>query len=65
MVNEKITIAAHAKLNLYLDIVGKRADGYHLLETVLQSVDLCDIVEVAASRGGISVSCSNPEIPTG
>ena len=65
MVNEKITIAAHAKLNLYLDIVGTRADGYHLLETVLQSVDLCDIVEVTAARGGISVSCSNPEIPTG
>lgn len=65
MVNEKITIAAHAKLNLYLDIVGKCADGYHLLETVLQSVDLCDIVEVTAARGGISVSCSNPEIPTG
>lgn len=65
MVNEKITIAAHAKLNLYLDIVGKRADGYHLLETVLQSVDLCDIVEVSAAREGISVSCSNPEIPTG
>ncbi len=65
MLNEKITIAAHAKLNLYLDIVGKRADGYHLLETMLQSVDLCDIVEVSAAREGISVSCSNPEIPTG
>ncbi|MGN0670651.1 MAG: 4-(cytidine 5'-diphospho)-2-C-methyl-D-erythritol kinase, partial [Oscillospiraceae bacterium] len=55
----------HAKLNLYLDIVGTRKDGYHLLETVLQSVDLCDIVEVTAAREGISVSCSNPEIPTG
>lgn len=65
MLNEKITIAAHAKLNLYLDIVGTRADGYHLLETVLQSVDLCDIVEVSAARERISVSCSNPEIPTG
>ena len=65
MLNEKITVLAHAKLNLYLDIVGMRADGYHLLETVLQSVDLSDIVEVAAAREGISVSCSNPEIPTG
>ncbi|MGN0640343.1 MAG: 4-(cytidine 5'-diphospho)-2-C-methyl-D-erythritol kinase [Oscillospiraceae bacterium] len=65
MLNEKITVMAHAKLNLYLDIVGTRADGYHLLETVLQSVDLCDIVEVSAAREGIEVSCSNPEIPTG
>lgn len=65
MLNEKITVLARAKLNLYLDIVGTRADGYHLLETVLQSVDLCDIVEVSAAREGIAVSCSNPEIPTG
>ncbi len=65
MLNEKITVLAHAKLNLYLDIVGTRTDGYHLLETVLQSVDLSDVVEVTAAREGILVSCSNPEIPTG
>lgn len=65
MTNEKITVAAYAKLNLYLDIVGTRSDGYHILETVLQSVDLADVVEVTAAREGISVSCSNPEIPAG
>lgn len=65
MINEKITVMARAKLNLYLDIVGRRNDGYHILETVLQSVDLCDIVEVTAAREGIAVSCSNPEIPQG
>lgn len=65
MINEKITVMARAKLNLYLDIVGTRADGYHILETVLQSIDLCDIVEVSAAHDGIAVSCSNPEIPQG
>ena len=65
MINEKIVVLAHAKLNLYLDIVGTRLDGYHLLETVLQSVDLSDIVEVTTAREAISVTCSNPEIPTG
>ena len=63
MINEKITVLAHAKVNLYLDIVGMRKDGYHLLETIMQSVDLSDIVEVSPTREGISVSCSNPEIP--
>ena len=63
MINEKITVLAHAKVNLYLDIVGARKDGYHLLETIMQSVDLSDIVEVSPAREGISVSCSNPEIP--
>ena len=32
-----IKAEANAKLNLYLDITGRRADGYHLLETVMQS----------------------------
>lgn len=63
MINEKITVLAQAKINLYLDIVGTRKDGYHLLETIMQSVDLSDIVEVSPAREGISVSCSNPEIP--
>lgn len=65
MLSSEITILANAKLNLYLDIVGKRADGYHLLETVMQSVDLSDVVEVHKKSGEISVSCTNPAIPQG
>ncbi|MDE6727293.1 MAG: 4-(cytidine 5'-diphospho)-2-C-methyl-D-erythritol kinase, partial [Oscillospiraceae bacterium] len=57
-----ITLIAHAKINLFLDITGKLANGYHLLETVMQSVDLSDIVSVEQSDG-ITVSCSDPEIP--
>ncbi len=37
---------AFAKVNLTLDIVGRRDDGYHLLESVMQSLSLCDVVEV-------------------
>ena len=57
-----ITVIAHAKINLFLDITGKLADGYHLLETVMQSVDLSDIVSVELGDE-ITVSCSDPEIP--
>lgn len=57
-----ITLIAHAKINLFLDITGKLADGYHLLETVMQSVDLSDIVTIEQSDE-ITVSCSDPEIP--
>lgn len=60
------TINACAKLNLYLDITGRREDGYHLLETVMQSVSLSDIVTLSVTEGeGISVSCDNPLIPCG
>lgn len=58
-----ITLIAHAKLNLFLDITGKRADGYHLLETVMQSIDLADIVTVEFTGSGITVSCSDPTVP--
>ena len=37
-----ITVRAYAKVNLYLDVVSKRADGYHNIETIFQSVDLYD-----------------------
>lgn len=59
----EITLLANAKLNLYLDITGKRGDGYHLLETVMQNVDLCDVVTIKTGGGGIRIGCSNPEIP--
>ena len=54
----KATVRANAKLNLSLDIVGKREDDYHLLESVMQSVSLCDIVNVRLDTedGEITVS---------
>ena len=60
-----ITLCACAKLNLYLDITGRRGDGYHLLETVMQSVDLCDYVTVTPAGAGITIGCSDPNIPAG
>ena len=43
----KCTVKVPAKINLSLDVVGKRADGYHLLETIMQSIDLYDIITVS------------------
>lgn len=62
----ELAFSANAKLNLYLDITGRRSDGYHTLETVMQSIDLADIVTVqlAENGGEITVTCSNPLIPT-
>lgn len=60
-----IKAEANAKLNLYLDITGRRADGYHLLETVMQSITLADGVTVVVSAGnGISLSCDREDVPT-
>jgi 4-diphosphocytidyl-2-C-methyl-D-erythritol kinase len=43
---------APAKLNLFLHIVGRREDGYHLLQTVFQFIDLCDTLHVGVRRDG-------------
>lgn len=43
---------APAKLNLMLKVLGRRADGYHLLETVFRLVDFCDTVEIAVREDG-------------
>ena len=66
---ERTMIEARAKINLTLDVTGKREDGYHLVEMVMQSVDLHDDVRVTVVRGekkprGIVLSCSLPFLPT-
>lgn len=64
MILTEISLNANAKLNLYLDITGTRYDGYHLLETVMQSIDLCDIVTIKLDNADkITVGCSDPHIP--
>ncbi len=61
---DSLVINAKAKINLYLDVTGKRADGYHLLETVMHTVSLCDTVTLTKTgRSGIEISCSDPLIP--
>jgi 4-diphosphocytidyl-2-C-methyl-D-erythritol kinase len=53
----EVRIPAFAKINLCLDILGKRADGYHELRTIFQSVSLHDDLHLRASRqNGISLS---------
>lgn len=49
---ERCKVAAPAKINLTLDITGRRADGYHELVMIMQAVDLCDTVELTATRTG-------------
>ena len=63
---DSLTLSAYAKINLYLDVTGRRADGYHLLETVMHTVSLCDTVTLTKTgKSGIEISCSDPLIPCG
>lgn len=57
------TVNAYAKLNLTLDFAGRRADGYHLLRMVMQSVSLCDQIELGWEESGIRVLCGRADVP--
>ena len=52
------------KVNLILNILGKRADGFHELETVMQPVNLCDQMSFERAGAGLQLTCSHPELPT-
>ncbi len=66
-------LAAPAKINLHLEVLGRRSDGFHGLETIFQTIGLADRVEVelepsgTAGDGGnpIALTCSDPTLPTG
>lgn len=57
---------APAKLNLFLHIIGRREDGYHLLQTVFQFIDYCDTLEfeITGSKS-ITLSGNSDEYPPG
>jgi 4-diphosphocytidyl-2-C-methyl-D-erythritol kinase len=51
------------KVNLLLNILGRRADGFHELETVMQPVNVCDRLAFERAGSGLQLSCSHPELP--
>ena len=59
-----LRVRAHAKINLYLNVVGKREDGYHNLETIFHSIGLHDDVIISKQEAkNITVRCEHPAVP--
>jgi 4-diphosphocytidyl-2-C-methyl-D-erythritol kinase len=59
-------LPAPAKVNLHLRILGKRADGFHTIETLMVPVLLSDEITVETSLGRtVRVTCDNPDVPMG
>jgi 4-diphosphocytidyl-2-C-methyl-D-erythritol kinase len=58
------SVRAYAKINLGLYIGPVRADHFHELRTVYQTIDFCDSIRVSAGPGtGIEIRCKNPQVP--
>ena len=56
---------AYAKVNLTLAVGEKRLDGYHEVVSVMQRVSLCDTLTAEQTREGITLTCSDPALPSG
>ncbi|HQL35252.1 MAG TPA: 4-(cytidine 5'-diphospho)-2-C-methyl-D-erythritol kinase [Bacillota bacterium] len=56
---------AAAKINLAIDVLKKRPDGYHDVSMIMQSVALFDTITVRAVKGDIKVTSNNDKLPTG
>ena len=55
---------AYAKVNITLDVVGKREDGYHLLNMIMQNIDIYDVITIEKIESGIEITCNKPYVPT-
>ena len=64
---KQITEVAYAKINLGLDILGRREDGYHEVSMIMQSVGLCDevIITPGSGEGKIDISTNIPGLSCG
>ncbi len=58
------TLPSFAKINLYLEVLGRRADGYHDISTIFQTVSLCDEISFTISPD-LRLSCDDAAIPAG
>ena len=54
-----LTVSAPAKVNLVLEVLGKRNDGYHEIRSLIQTIDLCDTLSFEADSA-ISLDCTEP-----
>ncbi|QDZ38601.1 4-(cytidine 5'-diphospho)-2-C-methyl-D-erythritol kinase [Euhalothece natronophila Z-M001] len=60
------SLTAPAKINLHLEILGDRADGYHELVMILQGINLADRIDIkAGSTQDIHLHCEHPDVPLG
>ncbi len=60
-----VHIIAPAKINLFLQVTGKRPDGYHELVTLMCPLGLADHIWLEPGGARIRVTCSNPDVPVG
>lgn len=65
MERKTIRTRSHAKLNLSLEVLGKRADGYHEIRSLMVPIELFDDITMDIVESGIECVCDNADVPSG
>lgn len=58
-----LTLPSFAKINWFLEILGRREDGYHELRTILQTLSVADELRFTPTDGAIEIACDNADVP--
>ena len=62
---KQICLKAYAKINIGLNIISRRKDGYHEIETIFQQIDIHDLVKIKRCRNSkIVIKCRDKRVPT-
>src|SRR5690554_2898825 len=59
----KLKLNSYAKINLSLDVLKKREDGYHEIKSVMQQIDLSDELLIDENKNGVIISCNDDKVP--
>lgn len=59
----KLQLDSYAKLNLSLDVVRKRGDGYHEIKSIMQQVNLADQLSISENKNGLIITCDKNDLP--
>ncbi len=62
---DRVALSSPSKINLFLEVLGRRDDGYHEIRSIVVLTELCDTVILERRDHGISVSSSDPQVPAG
>ncbi len=60
---QSLSLSSPGKINLRLEVLGKRSDGYHELRSVMERIDLADEIDISIVEKGLQVTCDHPAIP--
>lgn len=61
----RVALSSPSKINLFLEVLGRRDDGYHEIRSLVVLTELCDTVTLERRGSGITVGVTNPQVPLG